>query len=190
MLDLWTVLLKEGDWHYVSSNTILMGLMGRKMKGVHAYEGLRRFYNDLGLQHISGTIANLHGDYSAEGGQYFTLRDFVKLPFAVASGGTINGKQILSEAYIEDLFTADDAKRAAWKAGSYGDVMESVGHYSNQWYVVDDNIVLGIGSFGQYIVANRTTGVAIAKFSTYPLGQDNEMSPKDVAWLVLQARSY
>ena len=181
--------LKDGDWYYVSSNTMIMGLLGRTLKGVHAYEGLRRFYDDLGLEHISGTIANLQGDYSAEGGQYFTLRDFVKLPHAVASGGTVNGKQVLSRAYLDDLFEADVEKKAAWKAGPYGDKLDEVSHYSNQWYIVDDDVILGIGSYGQYIVANRKSGVAIAKFSTYPKGQDYELSPKDVTWLIQQARS-
>lgn len=181
--------LKDGDWYYVSSNTMLMGLLGRKLKGIHAYEGLRRFYNDLGLEYISGTIANLHGDYSAEGGQYFTLRDFVKLPYAVTSGGVINGKQVLSQAYIDDLYRADDEKKSAWKAGPYGSKLDSVSYYSNQWYVVDDDIILGIGSYGQYIVANRKSDIAIAKFSTYPKGQDSEMSLKDITWLIRQARS-
>jgi len=47
-----------------------------------------------------------------------------------------------------------------------------VKHYGNYWYVVDDNIGLTVGSFGQFNIFNRKTGVAIAKFSTYPKNAD------------------
>jgi hypothetical protein len=38
----------------------------------------------------------------------------VKLPYAMANGGKVEDRQVLSEAYINDVFSADDAKRAAW----------------------------------------------------------------------------
>jgi hypothetical protein len=50
--------------------------------------------------------------------------------------------------------------------------MPDVQFYSNQWYVVDDKIAVGIGSYGQYLAFNRATGVAIAKMSTYHTGQN------------------
>ncbi len=182
--------LKEGDWYYVSADTMLMGLLGSKLKGKHPYEGLRQFYDALGLEHISGTIANLHGQYSAEGGQYFTLRDFVKLPYAMANGGMINEKTVITGAYFDDVFSADEKKKAAWKKGPYAEVMPEVSFYSNQWYVVDDNIAFGIGSYGQFNIFNRKTKVAIAKFSTYPTGQGFEMFAKDIPWLIEQAKAF
>jgi hypothetical protein len=55
--------------------------------------------------------------------------------------------------------------------------------------VVDDDIALGIGSYGQYFIFNRKTKVAIAKFSTYPINPDFDMAAKDLPWLIEQARS-
>ena len=78
---------------------------------------------------------------------------------------------------------------AAWKNGPYAELMNDISYYSNQWYVVDDNVAVGIGSYGQYIVFNRETGVAIAKFSTYSTGQDIETTTKDLAWLIDMAQS-
>jgi hypothetical protein len=70
-----------------------------------------------------------------------------------------------------------------------GDELKGISHYSNQWYVVDDDIALGIGSYGQHIVFNRNTRVAIAKFSTYPINPVFDMAAKDLPWLIEQARS-
>lgn len=182
--------LADGDWYYVSANTMVMGLLGSKLKGVHAYEGLRQFYDALGLEYISGTVANLHGQYSAEGGQYFALRDFIKLPYAMANGGVVDGRNVISVAYIDDVFTSDDRKQAAWKNSPYGKKLDVFRHYSNQWYVADQGIAAGIGSYGQYIVFNRKTNVALAMFSTYPTGQNFDFAGQDVNWLVEKARSY
>jgi CubicO group peptidase (beta-lactamase class C family) len=182
--------LEAGDWYYVSANTMLMGLLGSRVSGLHQYEGLRQFYNALGLEHISGTVANLHGEYAAEGGQFFTLRDYVKLPQAMAAGGIVDGRRVIAEDYIADVFTADAEKAAAWKNGPYASALPGFKHYSNQWYVVDEDIAFGIGSYGAYIAFNRESKVAIAKVSTYPVNPDFEMAGRDLPWLMEQIRTY
>jgi hypothetical protein len=58
-----------------------------------------------------------------------------------------------------------------------------------QGYVVDDNIAVGIGSYGQYLAFNRATGVSIAKFSTYHTGQNFAQGVPDLAWIIKQART-
>lgn len=176
--------LRSGDWHYVSANTMLMALAGAALAGTHPYERLRSFADRIGLEHMSGTVANLHGQYSAEGGQWLTLRDAVKLPAAMAGSGRLAGKTILSPDYLDDIFSADEAKRQAWNKGPYARLNTAISHYSNQWYVIDDAIALGIGSYGQYIIFNRNTDVAIAKFSTYPINPDYDLAIRDLAWLI------
>ncbi|MEX0368801.1 MAG: hypothetical protein AB3N22_22295 [Ruegeria sp.] len=135
-------------------------------------------------------FANLHGQYSAEGGQYFTLRDFVKLPHTMANGGSVDGRQVISEDYIADVFSADADKIAAWGNGPYAPTLPGFKHYSNQWYVVDDSTAFGIGSYGAYVAFNRETGVALAKFSTYPVNPDFETAGLDLPWLIEQIGLY
>jgi hypothetical protein len=182
--------LQDGDWYYVSGNSNLMGLLGPRLAAVSAYEGTRRFLEAIGMEYVSGSAANLHGQYDAGGGQYMALRDMVKLPYAMSNEGRVGDRQVLSKAYIEDVFRADAAKRAAWSNGPYAKPMPDVQFYSNQWYVVDDSIALGIGSYGQYLAFNRATGVAIAKMSTYHTGQNFTQGMPDLAWVVEQARSH
>ncbi|NOD36031.1 MULTISPECIES: hypothetical protein [unclassified Ruegeria] len=79
---------------------------------------------------------------------------------------------MISEDYIADIFSADADKAAAWEDGPYASALPGFKHYSNQWYVLDENVAFGIGSYGAYIAFNRETGVAIAKYSTYPTNPD------------------
>jgi CubicO group peptidase (beta-lactamase class C family) len=180
---------ESGDWHYVDSNPMVMALIGTKLSGRHPYESIRQLHHALGFEHISGTIANLHNQYSGEGGHYMTLRDLVKLPYAMANDGHVNDRKVISDAYIEDVFTADDAKQAAWKASPYDDHYKVVNWYSNQWYAVDDDIAMGIGSYGQFIVFDRKNRVAVAMFSTYQVGQDVHSAGRDVPWLIEKVRN-
>lgn len=182
--------LESGDWIYSSANTSLIGLLGPKLTKQHAYEDTRQFYHQLGLEHISGSVANLHGQYDTGGGQYFTLRDFVKLPNAMANGGKVSGRQVISSAYIQDVFNPQADKIAAWANGKYAKLMPMFKFYSNQWYVVNDHIAFAIGSYGQYLAFNMKTNVAIAKFSTYPTGQNKDFGAKDLVWLLEQVQSY
>ncbi len=180
--------LEVGDWYYVSANTNIMGLLGPHLAGVSAYEGTRLFLEAIGTEYISGSAANLRGQYDASGGQYMTLRDMAKLPYAMSNGGLVGDRQVLSEAYIDDVMSADDAKRASWANGPYAGPMPDVSFYSNQWYVIDENVAVGIGSYGQYLAFNRATGVAIAKLSTYHTGQNVPQGEPDLAWVIEQVR--
>jgi CubicO group peptidase (beta-lactamase class C family) len=181
--------LKDGDWYYVSGNTNVMGLLGPKLAGVHAYEGTRQFLEAIGMEYISGSAANLHGQYDAGGGQYMTLRDAVKLPYAMANGGKVADRQVLSLDYINDVFDAGKDKMTVWEKGPYGKKLPGIKFYSNQWYIVDDDIAVGIGSYGQYLAFNRATGVAIAKLSTYHTGQNFAQGVPDLAWIIKQTRT-
>jgi CubicO group peptidase (beta-lactamase class C family) len=181
---------EERGFRYVDGNTALVGVMGPRVGKVHAYEGLRTFYEMLGTEYICGTVASLHGNYSGEGGQYFTLRDFVKLPYAMANGGMVGDRGVLSEEYITDVFATDESKNAAWKNQYMSGIYKPVTRYTNFWYVVDDDTALASGSFGQFNIFNRKTGVAIAKFSTYPKNADAALFTKDVVWLAEQVRSH
>ena len=182
--------LEVGDWHYVSGNTLAMSMMGAEVSGKHQYEVMNGFFQDLGFEHVAGVVANLHGEVSADGGHYMTLRDFAKLPYAMAHGGQIDGRHVVSDAYIEDVFSTNEAKTEAWANGPYNELMADVSHYSNQWYVVDDAIAMGIGSYGQYILFDRANDIVVAKFSTFDVGQASQMPAMDIPWLVEQVRAH
>lgn len=186
--------LEDGEWKYASPSTMLLAIVGSRVAGLHQYEGAHAFRQAIGTEHISGTIANFNGEMSSEGGQFFTLRDFVKLAYAMASDGVIDGRQVLDRRYITDVFSVSDEKQQAFQQNKdpFGSVLRNSGinYYSNKWWVVDGDIALAAGSYGQFLVVNRKTNVAIAKFSTYPTGQAVAMAASDVRWLIEQASKY
>jgi CubicO group peptidase (beta-lactamase class C family) len=173
----------ERTWAYVDSNSVLAGMIGRRVAGLHGYMGIKRFYEALGLERISGTVAGFNEDHSAEGGQFFTLRDFVKLPFAMANGGKIKNKQVIAEAYIDDLFIDTPKKRAAWSNGPGPALYPTTLYYTNKWYVLGPDTAMGIGSYGNFIVFNRVKNLAIAKFSTWQKNADIDAAQRDSKFL-------
>jgi len=177
-----------GAWHPVPTNALVMGRLGAFLAGVNEYEGIRRFYEALGIEHGANQAANLCGEGASDNGQSFTLSDFVKLPYAMANDGVVDERQVLTPAYFSDVFAVTPAKQDAWHKGGYAEALPDIGYFSNQWYVIDGRIALAIGSYGQFIVFNRRKKIAIAKFSTYAQARDLEMVAIDIAWLIRQAR--
>ena len=176
--------LEIGDWHYVSANTLLLAKLGSLISKRHNYEVLADFYQKMGLEYRSGIVANFKAEVGADGGQCFTLRDQVKLPWAMANGGLVGKQQAISHAYIDDIFCDEAGYREAWKKGEFSEAFPYISYYRNQWYVINNDVAMGVGSYGQFIVFNRSKKIAIAKFSTYKHGQDFETALGDISWLI------
>lgn len=168
---------------YVDSNTVLAGMIGRRIAGIHGYMGMKRFYDALGFERVSGTVAGFHQDPSSDGGHYMTLRDFVKLPFAMANGGMIDGRQAVPTEYIEDVLTDDPLKRDAWSRSIGTSLYPKAIHYTNKWYGVSSDAAFGAGSYGQYIFFNRARNLVIGKFSTFPKSSDPDFVRRDNVFL-------
>jgi hypothetical protein len=49
----------------------------------------------------------------------------------MANGGVVRGKRAISEAFIDDVFTANEQKKA-WKNGKMGRLLKDISFYSNQ----------------------------------------------------------
>ena len=176
--------LSIGDWHYVSANTLLMARLGTQLSGQHCYQNMADFVERLGLEHRSGISGNFHGETSAEGGQNLSLRDLAKLPYAMTNDGAVGNRQALSQAYIDDLFICEDEHCKTWLKGAYAEALPGINYYRNQWYVLNDDAAMGIGSFGQFLLFNRKTEKVIVKYSTYKHGQDFDTASVDIQWLI------
>ncbi len=176
--------LNLGDWHYASINTLILAKLGSTITGKSSYERLFDFYQAMGLEHRCGIVANAQGEIGADGGHAFTLRDQVKLPWAMANGGRMGEREVLSQDYIDDVFTDIPVYRKAWDQGDYSAALPGVSYYRNKWFVIDKNIAMGVGSYGQFILFNRANCKAIAKFSTYKHGQDFGTASVDIPWLI------
>ena len=112
-----------------------------------------------------------------------TLRDLVKLPFAMANGGLIGGRQAVPTEYIEDVLTDNPMKRQAWSRSIGIGLYPRAVHYTNKWYGLGPDAAFGAGSYGQYIFFNRARDLVIGKFSTFPKSSDPDFVRRDNIFL-------
>lgn len=177
------------QWRYNSVNTELLGLIGAQICGQHPYQAIRDFTQTLGTEVSLSNAANLAGQASFSGSQSMCLRDFAKLGYAMANQGKINGQTLLSQSYIDDVFNAEGNKVQAWQQGEFKKLLPDISFYSHHWYVIDDDIAMAFGMFGQYLLFNRRSRVVVAKFSSYPQAFDSKIIRQDCQQLISLCRN-
>lgn len=182
-------ILASGDWNDVSANTLVMAYLGAKLGETSQREMFEYFFDLIGLEHPSGVTVNECDEVAAQGLAWMSLRDFAKLPYAISREGRIAGRQVIEQSYIADIFAEDAAKSRAWAASAQSRSYGIFDRYSNQWYVVDNDIAFGIGAGGQFIALNRSNGKVAAKFSTYEVARDTRLMKKDLAFLLERVKS-
>ena len=160
-----------GRFHYVSPNTDLMAWVCERATGVRYAELLsERLWTPIGAEYSGYITVDRIGAARAAGGVCFTARDLARVGLLIANNGCVNGKQIISEAWIDDI--VNNGSDDAWKKR---EGMEEFGnmpmHYRSFWYVQKDGdpLVHGLGIHGQYLFIDPKLNLSIAWFSS-----DNE----------------
>ena len=160
-----------GRFHYVSPNTDLMAWVCERATGVRYAELLsERLWTPIGAEYSGYITLDRIGAARAAGGVCFTARDLARVGLLIANNGCANGKQIISEAWIDDI--VNNGSDDAWKKR---EGMEEFGnmpmHYRSFWYVQKDGdpLVHGLGIHGQYLFIDPKLNLSIAWFSS-----DNE----------------
>ena len=160
-----------GRFHYVSPNTDLMAWVCERATGLRYAELLsERLWTPIGAEYSGYITLDRIGAARAAGGVCFTARDLARVGLLIANNGCANGKQIISEAWIDDI--VNNGSDDAWKKR---EGMEEFGnmpmHYRSFWYVQKDGdpLVHGLGIHGQYLFIDPKLNLSIAWFSS-----DNE----------------
>lgn len=160
-----------GRFHYVSPNTDLMAWVCERATGVRYAELLsERLWTPIGAEYSGYITVDRIGGARAAGGVCFTARDLARVGLLIANSGYANGKQIISEAWIDDI--VNNGSDDAWKKREGMDEFENMPmHYRSFWYVQKDGdpLVHGLGIHGQYLFIDPKLNLSIAWFSS-----DNE----------------
>jgi CubicO group peptidase (beta-lactamase class C family) len=165
---------------YASPNTDMLGLVIEAATGRRYHEFLReRLWLPMGATGMARITVDREGSARAAGGLSITARDLALLGDLVMNDGrTRAGRQVIPAAWIADMRSNGD--RAAWKAGGFPGFFPA-GNYRSCWYVAND----GRGGFaaegihGQRLWVDPTSGVAIAKLSSFPAPSDDPASVAD-----------
>jgi CubicO group peptidase (beta-lactamase class C family) len=97
----------------------------------------------------------------------------------MAQGGCLRGRQIVSAQWMLDTRFADESCRRTFLASDeaaralcapYQRACAPKGHYRNQWWVLDPDrgVMMGSGICGQYVYIDLAANVVLAKLSSLP----------------------
>ena len=139
----------------------------------------RLLWSRMGAEQDAEITVDRHGNAMSDGGISVTLRDLARFGQLYLLGGTPGGLQVLPSAWVDDTRFADEACRSMFlaslgAAGAKGSPAQlacaPLGHYRNQWWVLDPEagIMMGSGIYGQYVYADAARDVVLAKLSSLP----------------------
>jgi hypothetical protein len=152
----------------VSPNTDLLGWALERASGTrYADLASQLLWAPMGAQRDAYITVDRFGAPRCAGGVCATARDLARLGQLIAQGGAREGRQIIPEAWIEDITRNGDA--GAWDRGDFAHLFPGAAmHYRDKWYVTREEkpMLFGLGVNGQNLFIDRARQVVIAKFSS------------------------
>lgn len=124
-----------------------------------------RIWTRIGAERDAAFTVDGAGTALADGGFNATLRDYARFGLMVAAGGRWEGRQIVPEAWIDDITRTEPHKFT----GVYRALAPN-GAYRRKWWVmdVDHGDFCARGIFGQMIYIDRKADFVAVKLSTWP----------------------
>lgn len=139
---------------YVSGNTQLLGLvLERALKGKTVTQYFQeKLWTPLGMEYDASWSIDKKKDGTEKTFCCINARarDFAKIGRLYLHKGNWNGKEIVSEKWVEESTKADT------KAGG-------VNYYKYQWWLLPDGNFMAEGILGQYIYVNPSQNVVIVR---------------------------
>ena len=140
-------------------------------------------WSRMGAEYDAEITVDRHGNAMSDGGISVTLRDLARFGQLCLLGGSLYGRQVLPAGWLDDTRFADEACRSIFLASQEAAGAKSspaqqacapLGHYRNQWWVLDPRagIMMGSGIYGQYLYLDAARDVVLAKLSSLPCPLD------------------
>ncbi len=159
-----------GPFNYVSANTDLLGWVIERASG-QAFATLAStlLWRPMGAERAALMTLDRKGAPRTTGGVCATVRDFARLGQLVARNGRRGSRQIVPEAWIDDMAQNGDREawnKGAWTQGSYAGLNM---HYRSGWCVFNDEpkTLHATGIHGQNLYVDRTNDLVVAKVSSW-----------------------
>lgn len=172
-----------GPFAYASPNSDLLGIVTERAAGRRYCDLVSELlWKPLGAKSDAFITVDAIGTARAAGGISTTARDLARLGEAMRTGGMVEGRQVIPQAWIADTLRNGDAE--AWATGEFAELFTG-GRYRNKWYVTGDphGSFGGIGIHGQWLHVDPAAGTVAVKLSSQPLPQDDAFDRLNVAFL-------
>lgn len=178
--------MRRGDrphgkrFHYVSPNSDLLGLIVESATGERIGDYAGRLFTGMGADGEAYLTVDRYGAPRTAGGFCITLADMARIGDLVRCRGKMLGRQVVPEAWIDDLSTGGD--KEAWINGDMALFLPG-GSYRSQWYAPAGarGTLMAVGIHGQWIYVDPPSGVVIAKQSSQPLPVDDATDKRVIA---------
>jgi hypothetical protein len=156
-----------GGFDYVSLNVNVLAWVMERISGTWLPELIRReVWGKLGAEHDAYVALDRAGSAQAESGVCSSLRDLARLGLALLHGGRLNGCQVVSAPWVDEIMGGGDREAFARRNG--GGALPD-GSYKNNFWVARfgaDAAFMGLGIYGQLLYVNPAADLVAAKFST------------------------
>lgn len=155
-----------GPFHYVSTNTDLLGWVLERATGIRFATLLSDLlWKPMGAQASAYVTVDRLGAPRCAGGICTTLLDLARVGQLMVDNGKRNSTTVIPSNWIIDTIKNGDSK--AWHGD---DLVSYLGnqpmHYRNMWYLRKTRgILFGLGVFGQNIFVDPSNEIVIAKVS-------------------------
>ncbi len=146
MLSLKVITPPGKEWNYMSSNTQLLAFVIEKATGMNisTYASIK-LWKPIGAEHDARwSLDRKNGNEKAYCCFYSNARDFARIGKLFLNKGRWNGRQIVSEAYVQESITAANLMDGNMPNAIYG----------FQWWLTSYNeqpVYYARGILGQYI---------------------------------------
>lgn len=165
--------LHGGRFEYRSILTDVLGLVIERAAGASFARTLAdELWSPMGAETDAHVTVDADGFAVADGGISVSLRDLARFGRMVLEGGVVDGKQVVPRGWLDDTLGGDEDSAPAFAQDDHSADLPG-GHYRNQWWVpAGHQTFMGLGIHGQFLFADRTSGVVIAVLSTWPVSLD------------------
>lgn len=177
-----------GPFHYCSPNSDVLGLVIERATGQRFSDFVAaRLWQPIGARQDAYITVDAIGLARTGGGFCMTPRDFARIGELMRRGGALEGRRILSDAWVED--TIAHGSTEAWRAGPGIDWLPE-GRYSNKWYQTgkDSGAFFTLGIHGQMLYVDPRAEMTVAKFSSQPEPVNNDLKRLNLALFDALAR--
>lgn len=166
---------KDGEhgqkFRYLSPTTDLVGWVIEAASGMPYAEALSKFiWSKIGAEAPAHITVDRQGSPRAAGGISVIPRDMIRFGMMMRDGGM----GAIDPEFLEDAFQGGSAEQ--WATGDFKDFFVR-GRYRSFCYKpgVDPDVIMGIGIHGQMLYVDRPRGVVVAKQSSWPNPDSEEM---------------
>ncbi len=162
-----------GSFLYRSIETDVLGWVLERTSGLGLAELLsRELWVPMGAEAEACFTVDRAGTCLADGGLNATLRDYARLGLLYCNEGAIEGRQILSPAWVSACRGGDVAAFQEAPNPAMFDLPHAC--YSRQWWVLDSErgVHAALGIFGQMIYVDPARECVITLLSSWPEAMD------------------